>query len=626
MSRLSKTPHLAKQAPLPTAHARPHAIWVGLLVFATVIVAYLPALSGGFIWDDFGHVTRADLRDFAGLGRIWFEFGATQQYYPVLHTAFWFEHRIWGDSAFAYHLLNVLLHATGACLFGRLLQRLALPGAWLAALLFALHPVCVESVAWISEQKNTLSIVLYLAAALAYLRFDLSRRPAHYAIASGLFFLALLTKTVTATLPAALLVVFWWQRGRLDWRREVQPLSLWFAFGVGAGLVTAHFESAFIGARGSDFDLTAVERFLLAGRVFWFYLGKLAWPAELIFIYPRWTVDAAELWQWLFPLGAVALLGALLVLAWKRGLRGPLAVLLLFGGTLFPVLGFVEVFPFLFSYVADHFQYHASLAIFALAGMGLAYVHARLPRRAAWAGGVALLLTLAALTWMQSRMYRDVLTLYRTTLAQNPACWMAHQNLALALTESGRTEEALAHLEAALRLKPDHAPAENNLGDNLLRLGRPAAALPHLERAVQLHAGYAVAHCNHGLALARLGRIGDARRAFAEAARLDPRYPEAEFNWGIALVEAKLASEALPHLARTIQLAPRWASARIYYGRVLASEGRLAEAADEFRAAVDLEPESGEAHLMLARALSSLGHSDEAQEHFRAARRLGANF
>jgi tetratricopeptide (TPR) repeat protein len=609
---------------VPEAPAGTRAIWFYLLIFAVALVAYLPALSGGFLWDDAGHVTRADLRDLAGLGRIWFEFGATQQYYPVLHSAFWFEHLLWGDSTFAYHLLNVLLHATGACLFARVLQRLAVPGAWLAALLFALHPVCVESVAWISEQKNTLSIVFYLAAALAYLRFANTRRSAHYGWAIGFFILALLTKTVTATLPAALLVVFWWQRGRLDWRRELLPLLPWFALGIGSGLITAHFESTLIGANGSDFDLSLLQRLLLAGRVVWFYLGKLVWPAELVFIYPRWTVDAGEFWQWLFPLGAVALLPGLGFLAWKHRRRGPLAAALLFGGTLFPVLGFFEVYPFLFSYVADHFQYLASLAVFALGGAALTLASARLSRPAALAAACLLFGTLGALTWMQSRIYRDLVTLYETTLARNPACWMAHQNLAIVLTDTGRIDDAIDHLQTALRLKPDNAAAENNLGDDLARLGRLPEALTHLQRAVELQPGYAIGHCNLATTLARLGRFEEAFSHFATAAQLDPQYRQAEQNWGVALMETRRTGEALPHFARAVQIAPKSVEMRLTYGRALASVGRMDDAVAEFRAAVELAPDSGEAHLLLARALRAVGRTNEAQTHFSAAQDLGA--
>ena len=185
------------------------------LMLCATVVAYLPALSGGLLWDDNMHVTRADLRSLHGLWRIWFDLGATQQYYPLLHSAFWLEHRLWGDAVLGYHLTNVALHAASACLVVMIVRRLSLPGAWLAGFIFALHPVCVEAVAWISEQKSTLSGVFYLAAALTYLHFDRTRRKSQYFAALGLFVLALMSKTVTATLPAALLVVFWWQRGRL---------------------------------------------------------------------------------------------------------------------------------------------------------------------------------------------------------------------------------------------------------------------------------------------------------------------------------------------------------------------------------------------------------------------------
>ena len=628
--------------------------WVCALIVLVAIVAYLPALSGGFLWDDGGHVTRADLRSWTGLGRIWFEFGATQQYYPVLHSAFWVEHRLWGDSTLCYHLLNVLLHASAACLFGLLLCRLAVPGAWLAALLFALHPVCVESVAWISEQKNTLSLVFYLCAALAYLRFDQDRRGARYGLATGIFLLALLTKTVTASLPAALLVVFWWQRGRLEWRRDVRPLLPWFALGVASGLVTAHFERAIIGAQGAEFALSVVQRCLLAGRVFWFYLGKLGWPADLIFIYPHWPVDASVWWQWLFLLGAFALLVGLVW--WQRRQRGPLAAALLFGGTLFPVLGFVNVFPFLFSYVADHFQYLASLAGFALGAAGLTQAAVRLPRWGRCAGSAALLTVLGALTWAQSGTYRDVVTLYATTLARNPACWMAHNNLALELAGTGRTAEAIPHLEQALRLRPNFAAGENNLGDDLRQLGRPQEAIPHLQHALKLQPTYAEAHGNLGVALlltghpaegiaeltealrlkpgyamarynlgmarADAGHPDEAIRDFAEAVRLDPNFGEAELNWGIGLAILGRFPEAIPHFDRAVELDPNSSNARCSYGRALAGAGRLDDAIRQYEKAVTLEPGSADAHLGLALALHRVGREAEAEAHYREAMRL----
>jgi len=237
------------------------------LFLAVVALAYAPALHGAFLWDDDAHVTRPDLRSLHGLWRIWSEIGATQQYYPVLHSAFWIEHRAWGDSVLGYHLVNIALHAGCAWLLVSILRRLAFAAPLFAGLIFALHPVCVESVAWIAEQKNTLSALLYLLAASAYLGFDESRGRARYASASLLFLAALLTKSVTATLPAALLVVLWWRRGRLGVRRDVVPLIPWFAVASLSGLLTAWVEAKLIGAEGAAFSLGVLERARLAGSV-----------------------------------------------------------------------------------------------------------------------------------------------------------------------------------------------------------------------------------------------------------------------------------------------------------------------------------------------------------------------
>jgi hypothetical protein len=272
-----------------------------------VLTAYYPAWHGGPVWDDEGHLTRAELRSVEGLRRIWFEPGATQQYYPVVHSAFWIQHRIWGDDTLGYHLVSIALHSLSALLVAAILRRLAVPGAWLAAVIFALHPVHVESVAWISELKNTLSGVFYLACALAYLQFDESRQPRQYALAMIFFILALLSKTVTATLPASVLVVLWWRRGTLSAGRDVRPLVPFFVLGAAAGLLTTWVERTVIGASGPEFDLTPLERVLIAGRAIPFYLWKLFWPFELVFNYPRWAVDPRAWLQYLFPAGVLAL-------------------------------------------------------------------------------------------------------------------------------------------------------------------------------------------------------------------------------------------------------------------------------------------------------------------------------
>ncbi|HWA10937.1 MAG TPA: tetratricopeptide repeat protein [Opitutaceae bacterium] len=597
--------------------------WSCALIFFVAFIAYWPALAGGFLWDDDGHVTKAGLRSLGGLWRIWAEPGATQQYYPLLHSAFWLEHLLWGDAPVGYHLLNILLHVSAACLLAVTLRRLALPGAWLAGLLFALHPVCVESVAWISEQKNTLSTVIYLCAALAYLRFDESRRPGAYLLATVLFVAALGTKTVTATLPAALLVVFWWRRGCLAWR-DVAPLLPWFALGAVAGFVTARVERTLIGAEGADFALGAVQRCLLAGRVVWFYLGKLLWPSDLVFFYPRWDVDASEPWQYLFPLGLAA---ALAGLAWRaRRARGPLAAALFFTGSLFPALGFINVFPFLFSFVADHFQYLACMGVFAAAAAGLMALSALLPRGIGCVAIAGLLVTLGCLTSRQSRIYHDGFSLYESTLARNPDSWIAHNNLGNLLVESGRADEAIAHFETALRLRPDHAPSESNLGDQLTRLGRANEAIPHLQRAIQLAPAYPEAHNNLGLALLAANRAPEAVAQFQEALRYRPDYAQAEMNLGLALCSSNRVAEGIPHFQRALQLKPDYADAHINWGGALVVSGRLPEALGHFQEAIRVDPGNSDAHFKLGRALAFAGRSGDALAAYRKAVELNPGY
>jgi tetratricopeptide (TPR) repeat protein len=630
--------------------------WFCALIFGVTFLAYWPALAGQMLWDDAGHVTRLDLRSLSGLRRIWTEWGATQQYYPLLHTAFWLEHRVWGDATLGYHLVNIVLHAANACLFALLLRRLAVPGAFIAAALFALHPVCVESVAWISEQKNTLSLLLYLASAMCYLKFDEGRRPGAYAGAAALFALALLTKTVVATLPATLLVIFWWQRRKLEWRRDVVPLLPWFAGGLAAGLLTSAFETSLIGAQGASFDLSWLQRVLLAGRVVAFYLGKLVWPAELVFIYPRWTIDPRAAWQYLFP-GALLVLVTVLLLRRARW-PGRLAALLCFVGALVPALGFVNVYPFIFSFVADHFQYLASLAIFALAGAALTRVRVHLAGPAQGLSVGLLVTALGVLTWRQCRIYRDGLSLYRATLQGNPDCWMAHNNLGEALTVAGRVSEAIPEVQRALVLRPDFPEAENNLGDDLRRAGQPAEGVPHLQRAIQLHPRYPQAHNNLGVAWMAMGRASDGLAEFRTAVELKPEYAEARYNLGLALAnlghtaeatleferavalapdygEAQLSlgiglllsgrfSAALPHFERAVRLQPNSYDVRSKFGRALMEAGRMDDGIAQLRAGTQLVPDFAEAHLNLALALAKAGRTAEATSEYNEARRLQA--
>jgi tetratricopeptide (TPR) repeat protein len=546
--------------------------------------------------------------------------GATQQYYPLLHSAFWVEHKLWGDSVLGYHVLNVLLHMTSVTLLYVILKRLKVPGALLAAAIFALHPVMVESVAWISEQKNTLSAVFYLSALLAYLGFDESRLRSRYLCALGLFILGLLTKTVTATLPAALLVIFWWQRGRLSWKRDAVPLLPFFVLGAAGGLVTAWIERKLIGAEGADFELTFVERGLLAGRVVWFYLSKLVWPANLTFIYPRWQIDPRVWWQWLFPAATLAVLFALWVL--RRKTRALLAGWLLFVGTLVPVLGFLNVYPFIYSYVADHFQYLASIAVIVLAAAGIVQGLAFLPVPARKLGTVVIVLLvaiLAALTWRQSHMYADRVTLYQTTLKKNPDCRLAYNNLGSESERAGNHEEAMEHYRAALRLRPDCAEAHSNLGFALTSVGRLPEAFEEHQAALSLKPDHPLFLTNLSVTLISAGRQQEAIEKLRAALAKNPDDPITHNTLGYALTHMGHYPEAKEHIERALTILPEYAEAHFNLGAVLAYTGQAPQAISHFQRGLKINPNSANAHNNLGMLLMGSGRTDDAIAHFIAA-------
>ncbi len=620
---------------------------IGLLAFWV----YWPALTGGVLWDDPAHLTRVGLRSWDGLRRIWFEVGATQEYYPVLHSAFWLEHRLWGDAVLPYHLTNVFLHAANCGLLACLLRRLwsqpvagsqppAAGGAslvpagtaWFAAALFAVHPVCVESVAWITEQKNTLSTACYLLSALCYLDFAARRRAWSYALAFGLFLLALGAKTMTVTLPAGLLVVLWWQQGRLAWRRDVLPLLPWFAVAIAAGLLTAQVESNWVGAETVVTELPFLQRGLLAARIFWFSLGHLLWPAGLTFFYPQWDV-ATESAGWLVHV--IAGLAVTAVLWMYRGRsRGPLAVWLLYAGTLFPVLGFFKVFSFSFSYVADHFQYLAIPAVMAAVAAGLSLAFKRiphLPRRSGpvLAGVVVLLLGLCSRG--HSRLYLDDQTLFQANIAANPGSWMGHHILATTAARSPeRRVEAIALYRQSLQLKTDNPDSLAALAALLVKEpGHSEEATGLFQEAVRLRPAFAEAHNGLANELAAIpGRLPEAIEHYQEALRLRPLFGLARANLAQALAQIPgHEAEAIECFAEVLRVMPDYAPAHFHLASLLVSQpGQLPEAVLHYEAVLRLRPDSVEALDQLGLVLARLGRPEEARACWNRALQVRPDF
>ncbi len=564
-------------------------------------------MNGGFIWDDDDYVQdNLTLRSLAGLGQIWFQPGATRQYYPLVHTTYWLEYRLWGLDPTGYHVVNVILHALSAVLVWRLLIRLKVPGAWAAAALFALHPVHVESVAWITERKNTLSGAFYLSAAWAYLRYEETRSSRLYWAALLLFAAALLSKTVTCTLPAALLLVLWW-KGQTPMRRTAVALAPFFALGVAMSGMTVWMEKHSVGAWGPEWDLSLVERGLIAGRALWFYAAKLLVPLDLTFIYPRWAIDATAVWQYLYPAGALGV-GILLWAFRERLGRGPLTGMLFFAGTLTPALGFFNFYPMLYSFVADHFQYLASLGLLALAAAGGQRAWTRLGQPAA--GPVALALVLAVcglLTWRQGQVYTDLETLWRDTLQKNAGAWIAHNNLANILKERGQLDQAIGHYRQALLLEPGSAQIHLNLADAHRARGESAAALRHYRRALKAEPDRVETYLKLGNALLGQNAVAEAIEHYRQALRLAPDLALAHSNLGAALAIQRQDAEAIEHYRRALQLKPDFAEAHNNLGRLLALRGQFAAAIDHYRRALQLKPTYRQARANLAEALQAVG-------------------
>ncbi len=582
------------------------------------------------MWDDAGHLTAPALQSVEGLRRIWFDVGATQQYYPVVHSAFWLQAALWGTSSpVPYHVVSVLLHAISSWLLFRILIRLEVPGAWLGALLFLVHPVHVESVAWTAELKNTLSGVFYFAAALAYLHFDRARTRGRYALAMVLFTLAVLSKSVTATLPVALAIVLLWRRGRLDARRDLVPLAPLVLIGVTAGAMTVWFERTLIGAEGQDFAFTFIERVLIAGRAVIFYLTSLVWPVGLSFNYPRWDVSQTMWWQYLYP---AAVLATLIVL-WRSKWRGTLTALLVFGVTVGPALGFVNVYPFRFSFVADHFQYLASAAVLAWLAAGLwQWVGPRLSTRTAVIAGCLIISApLAVQTARLSRDYVDGMTLYRATIARNPDSWLAHNNLAALLLGSQRPDfvAAARHAREALRVFPDYAEARFNLAVAVHELGDLSNAATEYRRLLARmsadsprHRREATVQRRLGEALAEMGRLDEAIGPLKTAVTLEPESAASHAALAMTLAQSGDVTSARPHFEAAARLAPGDAGHQINLGAALLQAGDYAAAARALELAAERAPTMPDVHHNLGSAYVALGRYADAVKAFEHALRL----
>ena len=594
---------------------RPSKRWeiakVAAIILAGVL-PYLPALRGGFVWDDEPLITANPLmRTPSGLAEIW-SGSRTADYFPVTNTVFWIEHHLFGDNATGYHAVNILLQAANALLLWRVLRRLQIPGAFLAGLIFAIHPINAESVAWISELKNVLSMFFFLISALLFFEIEDQRvlnRTAAYSASLVAFLLALLSKTQVVFLPVALLLCAWWRNSPIDskrqgkrnplrFQREIVRTVPFFLIAIVLGLITIWFQNRGIGEE--EIILGPFTRRLTnAGMAIWWYAKQVFAPIRLMVVYPQWRFDPPALADWL-PLIALT---AVLLLLWRRRFGGLLFAFAYFIIALLPVIGFVRMlYARSGALVADHLQYFADISLIALFSAGVARLWSTGRREIRIATATIILLLLGLMgsyTWARAGVYRDEQTLWQDNFSKNPNTWQGHNRIGQLLFNQEKFAEAAPHFERAVQLKPELADNYNLLGLVYCRLERFEEGIAQYRKGLQLKeqrtataqsVSTATMRVNLANALALTGnafsdlaraasdqgdtaaveadtkeanaRFTEAIEQYEKALAIEPEHPAIHRNLGILLSRLGRTEEAIPHLRKVLQLVPNEPSAR----------------------------------------------------------------
>lgn len=642
-------------------------------IFVILLSCYSQALNGDFVWDDDNYITPDSLRSGEGLKRIWLDVKATRHlYYPLTHTTFWLEYQLYGLHSFWYHFHNVMLHAANAVLVWLVSRSLGIPHAGWVALLFALHPVHVESVAWITQRKNLLSGFFYLLSLLMFFRFytwpqdplasisqkEYRRRQWFYRFSLFCFLGSLLSKSAFCTLPVAILIVLWWKKGRVE-RKDVLYLIPFFILALGLGSLSLWMEKTHVGAMGSEFEYTFVQKILIAGRVFWFYIGKLIGPVSLSYMYPQWTIDPNLWWQYLFPLAALLLF----VVLWKLRIqigRGPLSGVAFLVVTVSPVIGFLGFFYMKYAFVADHYQYLPSLGLLAFLPAVFVWLTKSLSQKFQLCLSGAVIVTLGFLTWQQGRIYQNSLVLYQDILKKNPQSWFAYNNLGYTYFQMKRYPEAYQVFQKSILYNPRYAEAHYNLGYMYLLQQNWDQAIEAFQKAIDCNPEYIPAYLNLSKTYAQKRQFKEAIQILNQALSIVPdfysgyydlgmyalaegwhrhalnafkkylTYDASNFlvylNLGLLYIKFNKYSEAIQHLERALELNPQNFKVHHHLGVAYAHQKDWDKAIMAYQQAISLNPHYVQAYYNMGLALEKNGAYLEAELAYKKALGIDPHF
>ena len=590
---------------------------LGIIVLCFII--YGPSLANGFIWDDDAYVHKNPvLTSPTAVKDIWFSY-KTPQYYPLVFTSFLIEHALWGFKPFGYHLVNLLLHIINALLVFTLVRKFSPKLAFFTAVIFAIHPIQVETVAWITERKNLLGLLFFLLATLSYLRFEEKKKKADYIASLALFTCALLSKSVAVCFVAVPLLYQWWKENRITLQKILVTLPF-AAIGILSAVNTIYLELYRVGAKWDTWTLAPLGRLILSARILFFYAYKLLVPFRFIFFYPRWQVDAGQWWQWLFLAAAVGLL-VFLVKARRRLGRGALALFLFYIISIFPALGFFNVYPMKYSYVADHFSYLSTPAlILLLAG---AFSRIKTPKPLLPPLFIIMIIFLSVKALSLTASYKDEMTLWLDTVKKNPDAWMAYNNLGILYKDQERIGESMAAYTKAIEINPEYENTYYNLGNLYIHLKQHHKAVEFYQKAIDLNPNYAQCYNNLGNAYKDTGRIDEAIDSYKKAIRLNPHYAMAMSNLGVAYLNKGQRDTAIELFEKAIALDPIYAETYNNLASLYYETKRVKEAIPLYKKAISLKPDYAEAYSNLAVACLTLKRYADAIRYADKAKALG---